>query len=93
MAKMFANVGAAGGIATFGGDPNNLTVNHESAGTYRVTWNELSVIPAAVASPHNGVGPAFSATPAYVTKSSMYIHTRDDSGAMVNQDFSFIMFF
>ena len=53
MAYAFLNVGAGGGVLTQGGDLG-FEVNHESTGTYRVTWPELPVVPAVVVAQTQG---------------------------------------
>ena len=96
MSDIFANVGPTGGVLTFGGSSSHyesLRINHESTGTYRVTWSALPVVPAVVSSAQHGSDASYLATPGYITNNSMYVYTRDNHGKLVDESFSFVMYF
>ncbi len=95
MAYVFANVGSTGGVATYGGDPEyaSVVIDHESVGTYYITWDALQVVPAVVTTAQHGSDASYVATPGYVTKESMYVYTRDNHGNLVDEHFSFVMYF
>ncbi|HEX2692015.1 MAG TPA: hypothetical protein VHN14_35645 [Kofleriaceae bacterium] len=96
MSNIFANVGPTGGVVTIGGSSSqyeSITINHESTGTYWVTWTALPVVPAVISSAQHGSDASYLATPGYVTNSSMYIYTRDNKGNLVDEYFSFVMYF
>ncbi len=95
MAYVFANVGPTGGVATYGGDPEyaSIVINHESLGTYRVTWSQLPVLPAVLTTAQHGSDASYVATPGYVTNESMYVYTRDNHGDLVDEQFSFVIYF
>lgn len=93
--SFFANIGSSGGVATYGGDPeySSVRINHESTGTYRVTWDKLAVVPAVVTTAQHGSDASYVATPGYVTNESMYVYTRDNNGNLVDEEFSFVIYF
>lgn len=95
MANVFASVGSSGGVQTIGGSPEyqSVVVNHESVGTYRITWTQLAVVPAVVTTAQHGSDASYLATPGYVTNESMYVYTRDNFGNLADEQFSFVMFF
>lgn len=95
MNSNFLNVNSQGGIATIGGDNSTyegIRVDHESEGTYRVTWPELPVIPAVLVTAHHGVDQSIVGTAGYITNESMYVYTRDMDGQLVDEQFSLVMY-
>lgn len=95
MNSNFLSVNSQGGIATIGGDNStyeSIRVEHESEGTYHVTWSPLSVIPAVLVTAHHGVDQAIVGTAGYVTEESMYVYTRNMDGQLVDEQFSMVMY-
>lgn len=96
MTVIFANVGPSGGLLTIGGNDNqyqNINVTHESTGTYRITWEQLDVVPVVVATGQHGVDEPVFATVGYLSNESMYIYIRDKNFNFIDDNFSFVMYY
>lgn len=95
MQTTFFSVGPTGGVATMGGSNSayeSVRINHESVGTYHITWDQMDVTPVVVVSAQHGSEQSIVGTAGYVTQESMYIYTRDLSGNLVDEQFCFVMY-
>jgi hypothetical protein len=94
MGTAFARTGTpTGGIQSYGGDGINLAINHESTGTFRITYNKLAVVPAVFTTAQHGSDASYTATPGYVSQESMYVYTRNQQGQLTDEMFSVLLYF